>query len=54
MIDPWRGDAVERNSMTTVADDDITTTATDVTGEESAVPAGAGPLRTEDRLGGLS
>ncbi len=45
MIDPWRGDAVERNSMTTVADDDITTTATDVTGEASAVPAGAGPLR---------
>jgi len=36
MIDPWRGNAVERNSMTTVAD---------ATGEVSAVPAGAGPPR---------
>ncbi len=45
MIDPWRGDTVERNSMTTVADGDITTTATDATGEGSAVPAGAGPPR---------
>jgi len=36
---------VEHNSMTTVADDDSTTTGTDATGEVSAVPAGAGPLR---------
>ena len=33
---------MERNSMTTIADGDITTTATDATGEGSAVPAGAG------------
>jgi len=36
---------VERNSTTTVADGDITTTATDATGEARAVPAGARPLR---------
>ncbi len=45
MIDPWRGNAVERNSMTTVADDDITTTGTEATREGSAVPAGAAPAR---------
>jgi len=48
------GDAVERNSTTTVADDNSTTTVaddnstttdTEATGEGSAVPAGAGPLR---------
>jgi len=43
------GDIVERNSMTTVVDDDSTTTGTttgtDATGEGSAVPAGAGPPR---------
>ncbi len=32
MIDLWRGDTVEHNSMTTVADDDSTTTDTDATG----------------------
>ncbi len=36
---------MERNSMTTVADDDSTTTGTDATGEGSAVLAGAGPPR---------
>ncbi len=38
---------MERNSMTTVAKDDITTTDTDTdaTGEVSAVPAGAAPAR---------
>ncbi len=39
MIDPWRGNAVERNSMTTVADDNITTTDTDAVGETRVVPA---------------
>jgi len=37
------GNAVERNSMTTVAKDDITTTDTDATGEVSAVPASTAP-----------
>jgi hypothetical protein len=36
---------VERNSMTTVADDDSTTTDTEATGEVRAVLAGAGPPR---------
>ncbi len=51
MIDPWRGDAVERTSMTTVAKDDITTTDTDATGEGSAVPAGAAPAREAETNG---
>jgi len=37
------GDTVEHNSTTTVTDGGITTTATDVVGETSAVPAGAAP-----------
>ncbi len=36
---------MERNSMTTVADDDSMTTVAEATGEASAVPAGAGPPR---------
>ncbi len=36
---------MERNSMTTIADDDSTTTDTEATGEGSAVLAGAAPAR---------
>ncbi len=44
MIDPWRGDTVEHNSTTTVADDDSTTTDTDATGVGVA-PGAAAPSR---------
>jgi len=42
---------VERNSMTTVADSDSTTTDTDVTGEVSAVPASAAPPKQAAPVG---
>ncbi len=44
MIDLWRGDTVEHNSTTTVADDDSTTTDTDATGVGVA-PVAAAPSR---------
>jgi len=44
MIDPWRRDTVERNSTTTVAEDDSTTTDTDATGVGVA-PVAAAPSR---------